>query len=279
MLDNSMTDEDIVRLVRYPLLSKEEETDLPALIAQGDEVAFRRYLEGNLRLVVKWAVAACRTNPQFELADAVSEGAIGLMKAIRKFDPAKGFAFSTCASWWIRADIQTAIAARGRLVRVPMPVLADLRVLGRVMRDRGLSLDDLRSERGCRLGCDLMGWTADHLIDRAVWMQMPASLDARSGGSDDGIDAYGIGVGAVELDDKWVGSRDVMDTLRALLRPEDAAIVALRFGLDGAGERKWRVVADLVGMGTAAVEARASKALKKLAAEHSEQMREVLSYG
>lgn len=276
MGDNSISEADLRRLTSSALLSKAETIELAGRIADGDEEAFRRFLEANQRLVVKWASTYSRLNPNIELADAISEGNIGLMKAIRRFDPAKGYAFSTYATWWIRSEIQTAIAARGRLVRVPGPMIADLRRIHLTLRELGMSVDDLQTEAARARLCEAMPCTMRHLLDRMRWLHHPVSLDAPVGVDESGSDRYDMGCGAVEPDDSTVTHLAVIDAMRAVLKPVDVSIMVLRFGLDGAGERRWQTVAEMVGMQTKTVEARGKKAMQKLAADQSGRMREVL---
>jgi RNA polymerase primary sigma factor len=108
----------IQRIVRIPLLSKEEELQLGALIQQGDERAFRKLVEANLRFVVK--VAMRYHGCGLSLLDLINEGNLGLLEAARRYAPEYGVKFISYAVWWIRQAIMHALAAGGGAVRLPI---------------------------------------------------------------------------------------------------------------------------------------------------------------
>lgn len=105
-------------IAQIDLVSAEEEIELAALIRQGDEKARTRLVNANLRLVVK--IARDYSNYGVPLVDLISEGNIGLMRAVEKFDPIKGGKLSTYASWWIKQAIKRALANQGKTVRLPI---------------------------------------------------------------------------------------------------------------------------------------------------------------
>jgi RNA polymerase nonessential primary-like sigma factor len=107
-----------------PLLSAAEEVDLGRRVQQGDNAARQRMIESNLRLVVK--IARKYHAPNLALLDLIEEGNIGLMHAVEKYDPEKGFRFSTYASWWIRHEIERSIMNQSRTVRLPVHVVREL---------------------------------------------------------------------------------------------------------------------------------------------------------
>jgi RNA polymerase nonessential primary-like sigma factor len=106
------------------LLTADEEKDLARLTQQGDEAARHRMIESNLRLVVK--IARRYLNRGLPLLDLIEEGNLGLMHAVKKFDPERGFRFSTYATWWIRQTIERAIMNQARTVRLPIHVVKDI---------------------------------------------------------------------------------------------------------------------------------------------------------
>lgn len=107
-----------------PLLSAQQEIELGRRVQHGDDLARQRMIESNLRLVVK--IARKYYAPEMALMDLVEEGNIGLMQAVDKYDPEKGFRFSTYASWWIRHEIECSIMNQSRTVRLPIHVIREL---------------------------------------------------------------------------------------------------------------------------------------------------------
>src|SRR6185295_7466274 len=101
-----------------PLLKAEEELDLARKIQKGDKKAREKMIKANLRLVI--SIAKRYTNLGVALSDLIEEGNIGLMKSVEKFDPEKGFRFSTYAAWWIKQGISRAIIDQGKMIRVPV---------------------------------------------------------------------------------------------------------------------------------------------------------------
>ena len=101
-----------------PLLTAEEEVDLAKRVQKGDKDARDKMIRSNLRLVI--SIAKRYVNLGVPLADLIEEGNIGLMKSVEKFDPARGFRFSTYAAWWIKQGVSRAIIDQGKMIRVPV---------------------------------------------------------------------------------------------------------------------------------------------------------------
>ena len=116
-------------LGKLEMVTPEEETELAVRIQAGDDAAFRRLVEANLRFVV--SVAKQYQNRGLDLPDLVNEGNIGLMKAALKFDPTRGFKFVSYAVWWIRQQILQALSDKGRLIRLPLNQVGILNKIGR----------------------------------------------------------------------------------------------------------------------------------------------------
>ena len=121
------------------LLSHKEEIDLSNRAKAGDQRARQRLIEKNLRLVVSVAKKYRGYGLPFE--DLIQEGNIGLMKAVEKFDPDRGFRFSTYATWWIRQAVQRAVADKGRTIRVPVHMTEKIRKVSRAIAELSLRLE------------------------------------------------------------------------------------------------------------------------------------------
>ncbi len=122
-----------------PLLTAEEEVYFSRLALKGDEAARARMIESNLRLVVK--IARRYNHRGLALLDLVEEGNLGLIRAVEKFDPERGFRFSTYATWWIRQTIERAIMNQTRTIRLPIHVVKELNVYLRAARELSQKLD------------------------------------------------------------------------------------------------------------------------------------------
>ena len=152
------------------LLTHAEEIDLSLRAKAGDRRARQRLIEKNLRLVVSVAKKYRGYGLPFE--DLIQEGNIGLMKAVEKFDPERGFRFSTYATWWIRQAVQRAVADKGRTIRVPVHMTEKIRKVSRALSELAVEYErDPTEEEVARR----LGWDPDE-----VRLTMSAMPDATS---------------------------------------------------------------------------------------------------
>ena len=216
---------------RIPLLTPQQEIGLAGKIKKGDDAARERMINANLRLVV--TIARDYANLGLPLLDLISEGNIGLTKAVERFDPAKGAKLSTYAMWWIKQSIKRALANQSKTIRLPVH-LVDM-----VAKVRRVSLqisDELgREPTDDELGEEL-GIAARKVARLKSLGVRPASLDAPIG--DDDSTEFGESVGDENAQTPFELLRDknlrgAVDGLIALLASREKKIISQRFGLDG----------------------------------------------
>ena len=162
-----------------PLLSAEEEVYFSRLARKGDESGRKRMIESNLRLVVK--ISRRYLNRGLSLLDLVEEGNLGLIRAVEKFDPERGFRFSTYATWWIRQTIERAIMNQTRTIRLPIHVVKELNSYLRAERELTQKLDHMPSPEEMAAALDRPVAEAKRLCglkDRVSSVDVPVAQDS-----------------------------------------------------------------------------------------------------
>lgn len=158
---------------RYPLLTAEQEAKLALRVTNGELEAQQRLVEANLRLVV--SIAKRYANQGITLLDLVQEGNLGLIRAVQKFDPTRGFRFSTYATWWIRQAISRAVAEHTRTIHIPVHVVEMIYKIKRITRHlyQELGREPLAEEiaKYARL-------TKERVVELQSMAEAPISLDA-----------------------------------------------------------------------------------------------------
>ena len=219
-------------IAKTDLLTIEEEWELAERIKDGDEKARDHIIRANLRLVV--SIARDFSNYGLPLADLISEGNIGLMKAVEKYEPAKGGKLSSYAVWWIKQSVKGALSNQSKTVRLPIHMVSKIACLQRIS-------NSLYEELGRKPSDDELTEILEiprknlALIKQAA--QRLTSLDAPIG--DDGSGSYSETIGdssAVDPLEALISKEmhgELLNGLRRLLDKRENKIIDARFGLDG----------------------------------------------
>jgi RNA polymerase primary sigma factor len=244
------------------LLTPEEEIELAAKIKKGDKKAREHMIKANLRLVVK--IARDYEGIGLPLLDLISEGNIGLMKAVERFDPKKGGKLSTYGSWWIKQSIKRALANQSKTIRLPVHLVDKISKMRRVAMKLQEELG--REPTDEELG-DELGMTARRVGQMRLASVRPASLDAPIGDDDSTnfseiVQDENADTPYESLEDKTV--TDMLQEMVTKLDEREATILRFRFGLDGGPERTLEEVGVKFGVTRERVRQIQNIALRKL---------------
>jgi RNA polymerase primary sigma factor len=244
------------------LLTPQEEIQLAARIKKGDKKAREQMIKANLRLVVK--IARDYEGIGLPLLDLISEGNIGLMKAVERFDPQKGGKLSTYGSWWIKQSIKRALANQSKTIRLPVHLVDKISKMRRVAMK-------LQEEFGREATDEELAGELDMTASRVRQMRLaavrPASLDAPVGDDDSNnfselVEDETAATPYEDLEDKTVFA--MLREMVKHLDDREATILRHRFGLDGGPEKTLEEVGKKFGVTRERVRQIQNLALRKL---------------
>ena len=266
---DAMADDSVRMYLReigdVPLLTQEEELELAQRAVKGDKKAKDKLAESNMRLVV--SIAKRYSGRGLDFLDLIQEGNTGLLRAVEKFDPEKGFKFSTYATWWIRQAITRAIADQARTIRIPVHMVE---TINKVMRTTRKLTQDLNREPTNAEVAEAMGMDVDKIEYVMRIKQDIASLDASVGrDGDDDESVLGDFIEDSERDSPEEATanqilKEQIAEILTTLSEREQKIIRLRFGIGGGRSHTLEEVGNEFSVTRERIRQIEAKALAKL---------------
>jgi RNA polymerase primary sigma factor len=265
---NSRDDENVLSIYlkeinKIPLLTREEETDYATRAEKGDEVAKHKLVQANLRFVVN--VAKKYQNQGLPLSDLISEGNIGLMNAIERFDVSKGYHFISYAVWWIRQAILKAICEKSRMIRLPLNRANELVQIEKVRKE----IQGRHGEEAeIRKIAQTLNMDQDHVADlinisrELISLETPVYAEKDSSILGDFVEDEGYQSPDSQVVEKAL--KEDINGILATLTEKESEIVQYRFGLNGRSPLSLKEIGDRYKLTKERIRQIEKKALKRL---------------
>ena len=247
-----------------PLMTREEEYELAVKAKQGDILARDRIVKANLRFVV--SVAKKYQSSAFELNDLINEGNIGLMIAIDKFDPEKGYHFISYAVWWIRQTILKAIYEKGKMIRLPSNKTNDIIKIENARKSLKAKLSE---EEELEQVAIMLNMTPVHVQEMMMISKDVFSLDSKVGGDESDSNSLGEmleDTTSVSPEENAIQNdmKEQIDNVLSTLTVKEAEILRYRFGLNGKKAMSLKEVGEVFNLTKERIRQIEKKAIKRL---------------
>ncbi|HKL87333.1 MAG TPA: RNA polymerase sigma factor RpoD/SigA [Treponemataceae bacterium] len=260
---------------KIPLLTREEEYEYAIAAAAGDKKAKEKLVKGNLRFVVN--VSKKYQNQGLPLMDLISEGNIGLMNAVERFDATKGYHFISYAVWWIRQAILKAVCEKSRMIRLPLNRANEL---VQIEKARKVVVNNRTEESEVREIAELLNMTEDHVREIVNISRDMVSLDAPVFSDRDSSS-----LGDFIEDDYYEQPEDLViesnlksdiDDILATLTDKEAEVIRYRFGLNGYRPMSLKEIGDVFNLTKERIRQIEKKAIRRL--QHPTRMNRLEAY-
>ncbi len=277
-----MTNDDVIlamylkEINKIPLLSRDEETDLAARAKAGDKIAKDKIVRANLRFVVN--VAKKYQNRGLDLTDLISEGNIGLLTAIDRYDVSKGYHFISYAVWWIRQAILKAIYEKSRMIRLPLNRANELVQIEKARKTVGGSKTE---EQEIREIAAMLNMDKAHVRDLLNIARDMISLDSAVNPGDSDSSSLGEFVSDSLYEDPeehvmQTSMKEDIDAVLDSLTEKEAEVLRYRFGLNGKESMSLKEVGDVFHLTKERIRQIEKKAIRRL--QHPTRMSKLEAY-